>query len=71
MLDLNESGDDDLSIDDRSRILKHAGIPPATSLLFPEAGEATVVVGTETLEEFSLEELRRRTFWQELVEDDS
>ncbi len=71
VLDLNESGDDDLSIDDRSRILKHAGIPPATSLLFPEAGEATVVVGTETLEEFSLEELRRRTFWQELVEDDS
>ena len=71
VLDLNESGENDLTTDDRSRILNHAGIPPATSLLFPEAGEATVVVGTETLDEFSLDQLRRRTFWQELIEEDS
>ena len=60
-----------LTIDDRSRLLNHAGIPASTSVLFPETGDATVVVGTEKLREFKLDELRRRTFWQEKIEEDS
>lgn len=72
VLDLNNSGDRiNLSKDDRSQELKHAGIPPPTSVLFPEIGNATVVVGTETLEELDLNDLRRRTFWQEKIEEDS
>ena len=72
VLDLDKSGSTlALTINDRSRILNHAGIPASTSVLFPETGDATVVVGTEKLQEFKLDELRRRTFWQEKIEEDS
>ncbi|NND91538.1 MAG: hypothetical protein HKN42_11805 [Granulosicoccus sp.] len=72
VLNLDETGSvDELTLTDRFRILNHAGIPPATSVLFPETGDPTAVVGTETLDEFELDELRRRTFWQEMIEEDS
>lgn len=72
VLDLNDTGDGSApNEDDRSRALDHAGIPPPTSLLFPELGNATVVVGTETVEELDLNDLRHRTFWQEQIEEDS
>ncbi|MGQ7844113.1 PilC/PilY family type IV pilus protein [Granulosicoccus sp. 3-233] len=72
VLDLDkENNKNDLTKEDRARTLDHAGIPPPTSLLFPEVGNATVVVGTETLQELDLNDLRRRTFWQEKIEEDS
>lgn len=72
VLDLDDTGDtSQRDKADRSRPLDRAGIPPPTSLLFPEIGNATVVVGTETLEELDLNDLRRRTFWQEKIEEDS
>ena len=72
VIDLYEPGTTTaLTIEDRSRILNHAGIPVSTSVLFPETGDATFVVGTEKLREFKLDELRRRTFWQEKIEEDS
>lgn len=72
VLNLNDSGSDsDLDKEDRYEELSHAGIPPPTSLLFPEVGNATVVVGTETLDELDLNDLRRRTFWQEKIDEDS
>jgi type IV pilus assembly protein PilY1 len=70
VLNLDELGTDDyLGISDRRRQLKHAGIPPETAVLFPSAGEATVLVGTESLDEIDIGEPRRRTFWQEALED--
>jgi len=54
---------------DRWRPLAQSGIPPQPRILFPEAGRATVVIGNETLEEVDVE-LRRRTFWQELLEEE-
>ena len=70
VLNLDETGPGDyLAISDRRRQLKHAGIPPETAVLFPSAGEATVLVGTETLDEIDVGEPRRRTFWQEALED--
>lgn len=72
VLDLDDSGNkNDLDKSDRSETLGHAGIPPPTSVLFPEVGNATVVVGTETVEELDLNDLRHRTFWQEKIEEDS
>ena len=72
VLDLDDSGSPTiLSITDRSTRLKHAGIPPATSVLFPEIGDATFVIGTENFSEFKLDGVRRRTFWQENIEEDS
>lgn len=72
VLNLDDSGSAaDLTLQDRRAALDRSGIPPATSLLFPELGDATVVVGTETIEEFKIEELRRRTFWQEMIEEGS
>ncbi|ASJ72399.1 PilC/PilY family type IV pilus protein [Granulosicoccus antarcticus] len=72
VLDLNNSGSDtDLTADDRSRLLLHAGIPPPASVLFPESGNASLVIGTEKIDEFNLGELRRRTFWQEKIEENS
>ncbi len=58
-----------LSHSDRMRKLNHAGIPPETTILFPSAGKATVLVGTETLDELEVGEPRRRTFWQEALDD--
>ncbi len=46
-----------------------SGIAPTPHVLFPEAGDATVMIGLEKLHEFDIEP-RRRTFWQEMVEDE-
>ncbi len=72
VLDLNDDdASNQLSKEDRSRDLDRAGIPPPTSLLFPEIGSASVMVGSETVQELELDDLRRRTFWQEKIEEDS
>ncbi|MEE9333387.1 MAG: PilC/PilY family type IV pilus protein [Granulosicoccaceae bacterium] len=70
VLDLDKSGSEAyLTGADRMRKLTHAGIPPATTILFPTAGKATVLVGTETLSEIEVGKPRRRTFWQEALDD--
>ncbi|MBX2838164.1 MAG: hypothetical protein KTR35_15000 [Gammaproteobacteria bacterium] len=68
VVDFDESGGT-LTASDRKEELDHAGIPPDTTVLFPEAGDATVVVGTETVDEIDIGELRQRTFWAEVLED--
>ena len=63
-------GNDDSSsvLTDRQSVLNQSGLAPPISVLFPEAGEATVMVGTEKLDTIDIGALRRRTFWQEMLE---
>lgn len=73
---LGESGSsadpDSLNVSHRSKVLNHAGIPPAPTVIFPEGGKATVLVGTETPDpNFDVGEPKRRTFWREHVDENS
>ncbi len=61
---------DVLSLSDRRRNLDQAGLAPGASVHFPEQGLPTIMVGTEKLEEVDFGSTRRRTFWQEMIEDD-
>lgn len=54
---------------DRSRRLPSAGIPPAPSVLFPELGKATLIVGRDKVDEVAIDNLKYKTFWQEHIED--
>ena len=53
---------------DRAERLDQPGLSGPVSIRFPETGEATFSVGTEKIDQLGIEELRRRTFWQELLE---
>ena len=55
----------------RKQVLKNQGIPTTPTILFPTDGQATVVVGPETLDELQLEDTKRRSFWQEHVDENS
>ena len=52
---------------DRRRDLDIQGLAPDIGVLFPAGGEATVTVGAESVPA-DLGTLRRRSFWQELLE---
>lgn len=65
------SDSSDLNISHRSKILNFAGIPPAPVVLFPETGDATVLLGPEKLNGFDLGDPKKRTFWREHVDDNS
>ena len=69
VLNLDELGGSVLTLSDRMRKLSHAGIPPEADIVFPSAGKATALVGTETVEEFEFGADRRKTFWQEALDD--
>lgn len=55
----------------RKKDLTYAGIPPSPSVIFPEVGDATILLGPETLPEVDIGEPKRRTFWQELLDENS
>ena len=63
----NEGGGSQASSDpgDRQSELDFKGIPPSPTILFNDSGAATVMMGTEELEQVDIGELRRKTFWQE------
>ena len=61
-------GDAPIGLADRQSELNQSGLAPPVSVLFPETGEATVMVGTEKLDQVDVGALRRRTFWQEMLE---
>ena len=60
-----------VTLSDRYRSLNQAGLAPGPSIHFPESGLPTIMVGTEKLEEVDFGATRRRTFWQEMIEDDA
>ena len=57
----------DPTVADRRRDLTVQGLAPDIGVLFPAGGEATVMVGAESVPA-DLGTLRRRSFWQELLE---
>jgi len=63
------SDPDSMTHNDRRRSLHMPGMAPAASLLFPEQGKATVMVGTDNVEEVEFGETRKRSFWQEVMLD--
>ncbi len=59
------------TLGDRHYELNQAGLAPGASIMFHEnSSTATINIGTETLP-IDVGELRRRTFWQEIVEGDT
>jgi len=72
VLNFDENGsDDELTEQDRLRVLDQSGIPPEVSILFPqiETNEKPFFqVGKETIEELDGGEPRKTTFWQEVTE---
>jgi len=60
-----------VTLSDRYRGLNQAGLAPGPSIHFPESGLPTIRIGTEKLEEVDFGSTRRRTFWQEMIEDDT
>lgn len=66
-VDLNGSGDGNMTKEDRNRELKHGGIPPAAAALISEEGVPVVLVGPEQpLEELKFGQLTQKTWWQEV-----
>ncbi|MEE9320312.1 MAG: PilC/PilY family type IV pilus protein [Granulosicoccus sp.] len=63
------SDSDSMTHNDRRRSLHMPGMAPAASLLFPEQGKATVMVGTDSVDEIQFGETRKRSFWQEVMLD--
>ncbi|MCP3669771.1 MAG: hypothetical protein GY814_04955, partial [Gammaproteobacteria bacterium] len=69
--DMDPSGGDDPTIDDRSRVLNFKGIPPSPSLVFPASGsdEESVVKAIVGLEEVAEWPDRfHAVYWEEVVE---
>ncbi len=73
-INLSSTGGDDgaaLNKDDRSRILKHGGIPPSAAALISEEGVPVVLVGPEQpLDELDFGQLTKKTWWQEVHNDE-
>jgi len=67
------STDDPDSLDKsfRKQILQNPGIPTTPNVVFPQTGDATILVGPETLDSVKIKDLKRTTFWQEHVDDNS
>lgn len=69
-IDLQGDGTADINAlnkDDRSRGLKHAGIPPSAAALISEEGVPVLLVGPEQpLDELDFGQLTRKTWWQEV-----
>jgi len=61
----------ELSKSHRKQALINAGIPTTPSVIFPTTGEPSVLVGPETLDQLKLDQLKKRSFWQEHVDDNS
>lgn len=66
-----DEGNTDAPLDayDRRRRLSSSGIPSEASVLFPETGKATVFVGRNKIDEVLIGNLKRKTFWQEYIEE--
>ncbi len=62
----NNNNRDDLTKEDRSKDLKHGGIPPEPAALISEDGVPVLLVGPEQpLDDFDFGKLTARTWWQE------
>ena len=57
------------NVADRRWELNQPGLAPPVSVIFPENGRPTPLVGAEPLEGIEVPD-RRRTFWQEMLEED-
>ena len=55
----------------RKQFLDNPGIPATPNVVFPQTGDATVLVGPEVLDAVKIKNRKRTTFWQEHVDDNS
>ena len=69
--DDTSGNDDELLKSDRSKKLINPGIAATPAVVFPQQGDATILIGPETLDEVPIENLKRRTFWQEHLDENS
>jgi len=53
----------------RKTTLNNPGIATSPTVVFPSGGSATVLVGPESLDEFPIDNFKRRTFWQEHLDE--
>lgn len=66
-----QSSSENLNISHRSKVLAHAGIPTSATVIFPETGDATILIGTEKLGSVEVGEPKHRTFWREHIDENS
>jgi len=76
VVDLKSDGSSDvdpttLTKKNRKQFLKNPGIPTTPNVVFPSTGDPSVLVGPETLDSVKIENLKRTSFWQEHVDDNS